>query len=169
MVKGQLSIIQKSHNIDELLQDESRSPYEKLKRYKQYLENRQSVVKLIEQGRQQLKRLYQEEQNEDKKRLRKRRILAQLKQGYQQLTSRFEVPDGFKYWFTGDLNNAKLALVSTYHSRVCAFRNQLQSQNGDYPEFYQQVKKIAGLVRTERHNNCLDFWIKLKHKPESCI
>ncbi len=141
--------------------------FEKLKRYKQYQNNRLKVTLLIEKGRSQLTQLYKEELDESEKRLQKGRLLKQLKKDYQQLSSGFEVPDGFKYWFKGALNNAKLASVSTYHSRVNVFRKLLKSHAGDYAEFYQHVKKIGQLAKVER-TKCLDSWDKPNDTPKIC-
>ncbi len=131
--------------------------FEKLKRYKQYQKNRLKVTHLIEKGRSQLTRLYEDDLNESEKRLQKGQLLQQLKEDYQQLSSGFEVPDGFKYWFKKDLNNAKLASVSTYHSRVNVFRKLLRSHAGDYAEFYQHVKRIGLLENGRPHRIVIDI------------
>ena len=151
--------------VEKWLQDSHQ--FERLRRYKLYLINRQSVVELIEAGRRQLKQLYVKQLDDAQKRQQKQQMLAQIKLDYQQLTSGFDVPDGFKYWFQGDLNNAKLASVSTYHANVQAFRNLLQSHDGDYDSFYSHVDNIADLIKTERLN-CLQYWDKPDKFAGSC-
>ena len=141
--------------VEKWLQEHAR--FKQLKRYKQKLRNRQVIIQLIGQSRQQLKQLYASELTEDEKRVEKHQILTGLRQSYQLISSKFDVPDGFKYWFQGELNNAKLASLSTYHSAVDAFRNLLKSHHGEYAEFYRHVNSIGELEKLERHS-CLDNW-----------
>ncbi len=136
-------------------------------RYREYLINRQLVIQLIEETRNQLSKLYKEELNQGEKRQLKQKILSRLKQDYVQLSSSFEVADGFKYWFQGTLNNAKLASVSTYHSSVPAFRNILKNTHGDYKLFYTEVERIARLPEKKRHY-CLAYWMSSVEKHGSC-
>ncbi len=141
--------------------------FEKLKRYKQHLANRQLIVNLIDQTRSELKQLYQMDLSDTDKRLVKKQLLARLKQKYRQLSSRFEVADGFKFWFKGEINNAKLASISTYHKKVKAFRNLLENRQGDYVQFFKQVKIIASLSKPERYQ-CLSKWEDNTGEPLVC-
>ncbi len=151
--------------VEKWLQDKGQ--FEKLKRYKQYQQNRLKVISLIDQGRLNLTQLYEQNLGDNEKRSQKKQLLAQLRIDYEELSSEFEVPGGFKYWFKGELNNAKLASVSTYLSRVKAFRKLLQSHAGNYDEFYLHVNEIGMLPVAER-NSCLDLWGQTDTGSTSC-
>lgn len=136
---------------------QSTGQHQKLKRYQQHLVNRQQVIQLIEQARNDLKALYIKDLNEHQKRTEKQQILQQLKSNYEKLSSGFKVPDGFKYWFKGTMNNARLASVSTYNARVPAFKNILQSLDVNFQLFFQHVEHLSEMPEGER-NGCLDYW-----------
>ncbi len=136
-------------------------------RYEQYQKNRQLVIQLIEKAREDLKSIYTGELLEEEKRQKKQLVLQKLKQDYQQLSSGFKVLDGFKHWFEGELNNAKLASVSTYHSTAPAFRNILKHLKGNYSAFYNQVESISRLAKKQRHE-CLDRWMSAEKRPANC-
>ncbi|MDJ0831958.1 MAG: aminopeptidase [Gammaproteobacteria bacterium] len=131
---------------------------EQLQRYRQYLQNRQQVTSLIESARQDLGRLYQTDKTVESMRQAKQDRLQRLKSDYAELTAGFEVKDGFKYWFDGELNNAKLASVSAYHAQEPAFRARLEQLDGNFPLFYQQVAELSRLPSDQR-SACLQGWM----------
>jgi len=120
-----------------------RGELNRLQMYRQYLKNRAAVIDLIERARQRLDRLYREDSSNAIKRLRKQQIFDELKQQYRQLAAGFTVKDGFARWFGGKLNNARLASVSTYHSKVKQFRSLLEAQDGDFERFYRAAEDLA--------------------------
>lgn len=127
---------------------------EQLQRYRRHLQNRQQVIGLIQQARQDLDKVYQQQIDEDTKRKRKADRLQQLKQQYQSLAQSFEVKDGFHQWFNRDINNAQLASLSTYHDWVPAFRRLLEQQQQDFQAFYREVAELAELEKPLR-DQCL--------------
>ena len=129
----------------------------RLQRYRQYLQNRQQVTGLIERARQDLTRLYQTDMAMESMRRAKQDRLQLLKSEYAQLSAGFEVKDGFKYWFDSELNNAKLASVSTYHAQIPAFRARLAQLDGNFGLFYQQVAELSRLT-SEQRSDCLQYW-----------
>jgi len=129
-----------------------------LKRYRQRLKNRQQVIQLIIQGREKLRELYEKDLPDDEKRLNKKRILNRLKQAYDNLAGSFEVSDGFKRWFSSELNNAKLLSISTYHKNAAAFKNMLKHHRLNYALFYQHVRLLADLDFKKRQQ-CLSNWL----------
>jgi len=131
--------------------------YETLEQYRQRLVNRERVVNLIEQARAQLNELYDSSLDEQLKRLQKRQVLQQLKQDYRKLSASFTVQDGFSHWFQGELNNAKLASVSTYYSDVSYFRQLLTRLDEDYSRFYEQLEKTALLEPAQRRKQ-MEGW-----------
>ncbi len=123
---------------------------ERLARYRHYLNNRAQVIALIEQAREDLSRLYQQALAPAVKRQRKQQRLTRLREQYQEMTAGFTGPDGFARWFSGPLNNAKLASVSTYYAQVQQFRQVLECLNGDFDAFYRQVEIVGALPAENR-------------------
>ena len=130
---------------------------ERLESYQQRRKNRQQVIALIGRARDQLRELYAQALSEQQKRQQKQQTLQRLRQDYERLSTGFDQPEGFRYWFQGELNNAKLASLSTYHSQVESFRNLLLSHAGDYAAFYRHVERLAGLEK-ERRDACMEYW-----------
>ena len=130
-----------------------------LQQYQQRFINRLRVIDLIELAREELKQLYQSELDDTQKRYQKQLIFERMKRDYQKLAAQFTTPEGFSYWFQGELNNAKLASVSTYYADVTAFRQLLQRVNGEYTEFYRQVEKTATLPVQQRRLE-MKQWLK---------
>jgi predicted aminopeptidase len=58
--------------------------------------------------------------------------------------------DYFKSWFSSELNNARLALINSYHGGVCAFRNLYESVGGDILQFQQKAAEKAALDKEKR-------------------
>lgn len=136
---------------------QTRGQAEKLNMYQQQLQNRQQVINLIEQGRDNLQQLYQLEIEDEQKRLQKEQLMQQLKQDYQKLAASFKVPDGFKRWFENDLNNAQLVSISTYYTQIPIFKKIMRYHQGDFKQFLGTVKKIHTLNPVERQL-CLNNW-----------
>ena len=59
---------------------------------------------------------------------------------------------GFDRWFSQDLNNAKLALVSTYNELVPRFNALIAQVDGDMEAFHREVARIAMLDRATRRD-----------------
>lgn len=66
-----------------------------------------------------------------------------LRQAYTALQESGGGTPGFDRWIERDLNNASLALFADYNTRVPEFAALLQSQNGDWQQFYAAVKALA--------------------------
>lgn len=130
---------------------------EEAQKYQQQLHNRQQVIELITQAREELQKLYQQDLTDIEKRQAKQLAVQQLKDNYNQLSSRFDIADGFKHWFEGPINNAKLASLSTYYAQVPAFLKLLHTHDDDFKEFFRHVEQIAALAHSER-STCLQFW-----------
>lgn len=63
--------------------------------------------------------------------------------------------DSYDAWIETDLNNAKLASVSTYHDHLGAFMTILARHDDDLPAFYESVGRLAELPQQER-DACLE-------------
>lgn len=57
---------------------------------------------------------------------------------------------GYDRWFGQDLNNAKLALMSTYNELVPRFTALIEQVGGDMESFHDEVARIATLDKTAR-------------------
>jgi len=96
-------------------------------------------------ARKQLEVLYASGTSVEEKRSVKAQIFAAL---------RAELAQGSKHperWQAVQLNNAQLASVATYTQWVPAFRAVLAQQQGDLTQFYQVVKAMSDLPKSERN------------------
>jgi predicted aminopeptidase len=126
-------------------------------RYQQQLDNRQQVIKLIKNSQLQLKDLYAQDIQANVMRQSKNDIIHNLKRDYKDLSSQFAIEDGFRRWFEGPVNNARLVSISTYYDLVPAFLQLLESHDGNFPAFFKHVENIGKLPDKER-KDCLRMW-----------
>jgi predicted aminopeptidase len=122
--------------------------------YKRRRVHQREVVELIEQVRDELDTLYQQEFTVDVMRDAKRRKLETARQRYQALRRGWEHDPGYDAWFSGELNNARLGSVSAYHTYVDAFLAILDEENHDFDAFYKRAAEIGSLDR-ELRRQCL--------------
>lgn len=126
-------------------------------RYRERLAVRQEVITLIGKTRKSLSALYVQELSDSEMREQKRLIMANAREQYQQLRSERKANPGFDKWFAGELNNAKLGSVASYHTYVDAFIAMLDSSAGDFDRFYALVKNVGALPEQQR-SECLTAW-----------
>ncbi|MDQ3445244.1 MAG: aminopeptidase, partial [Pseudomonadota bacterium] len=60
---------------------------------------------------------------------------------------------GYDRFFAQDLTNAHLASIGAYNDLVPAFDALLVQVNGDFPRFYEEVKRLAALPRERRDDS----------------
>ncbi len=118
---------------------------ENQKRHQQFLD-------LVLNTRQQLKSLYQSQFSEYKKSAEKKKLFAELIKDYETLKQSWKGYSGYDRWFNTDLNNAKLALLSTYTQYVPAFTQLLHNHNGDFANFFIAAKDISKMEKEKRNN-----------------
>jgi predicted aminopeptidase len=63
--------------------------------------------------------------------------------------------DYYGGWVAGELNNAHLALVSTYQGGACAFSNLYRTAGENMERFMQLSAQTAALSRDDR-----DSWLQ---------
>jgi Predicted aminopeptidase len=102
-------------------------------------------IRLVLKIRERLRGLYQSPLNEVEKRAAKARIFDKMRIEYQGLKEQWGGWNGYDFWFSHDLNNAKLAAVFTYGQYVPAFRVLLAEHGGDLPAFYRAAAQIGRL------------------------
>lgn len=88
--------------------------------------------------------------DEADKRADKQRILAELRERYQGLKREWGGYAGYDRWFAQDLNNAKLAGVSTYYRQAPAFVALFTQEGQDFAAFYRAAMLIGQLPPAER-------------------
>lgn len=110
----------------------------------------EAVIELILESRKQLQQLYATPLDQALMRERKQALLEDLTVRYHNLAQQWHGYKRFERWFASDLNNAKLASISTYRADVPAFQQLLQQLGNDLPRFYQAVEAIGGLPVEQR-------------------
>lgn len=118
---------------------------------------RRDVVLLIEDTRDQLSDMYKNEESSESKRLQKQQVLMRLREKYEDVATAHNYRDGFANWFSSELNNAKLASVSTYNALVPAFVKMIEAQDNDFDAFFEYVQTIGDLNKDKR-DSCLIAW-----------
>ena len=78
------------------------------------------------------------------------RVFAALRRDYAELRASWGGYAGYDNFFAADLNNAKLAGVSTYHRQVPAFLTLFEREGRDFAAFYRAAEAIGQLPPPER-------------------
>lgn len=118
-----------------------------------YLRNetrRDEFITLIQRARDRLRALYATDLPVGAKRTQKQQLFEQLKIDYAQLKQRWDGYAGYDAWFATDLNNAKLASITTYADHVPAFQALLKQKNHDFADFYATAKALSELPEEQR-------------------
>ncbi len=121
-----------------------------INRYKKRFQDRQIFVQLVTSGIEELRLLYASDLPDGDKQLQKQIILRQLQAGYQQAVQEKRVSERYRYWFSNNLNNAKLLTIANYHQWVPGFRHQIQEMQRDWIAFYAWSEKLASEDRQTR-------------------
>ncbi len=111
---------------------------------------REQFLRLTADTREHLAAVYASSGDEAAKRADKQRILTRLRERYQALKQTWGGYAGYDHWFEQDLNNAKLAGVSTYHRQVPAFLVLYEREGRDFAAFYRAAEAIGQLPPSER-------------------
>jgi predicted aminopeptidase len=109
-----------------------------------------TFLTLVSGARQQLQSLYASGLPQQQMRQARQQVIADLRQSYQGALQQAPALAGYQEWFAGPLNNAQLNMVSDYHDQVPLFEAAMLQCGGDWPCFWQQVKKLARLSPAER-------------------
>jgi predicted aminopeptidase len=111
---------------------------------------RDEFVAVINHARDRLGALYAADLAADAKRTQKQQLFERIKNDYAELKQRWGGYTGYDTWFATQLNNAKLASVTTYADDVPAFQALLKQKNYDFAAFYAAAKEIGALPEAER-------------------
>ncbi len=106
---------------------------------------------LLQDTQQTLKEIYQQDLPKAQKLSLKEEALNQLTDNYQTLkATKWNGYNGYDHWFNQPVNNARLALVSTYNHWVPAFKQWIRACEYDFPRFYDAVSTLSEQSKTER-------------------
>ncbi|MBI5446012.1 MAG: aminopeptidase [Deltaproteobacteria bacterium] len=105
---------------------------------------------LVGEYRERLREVYASARNDEEKRESKGQVLVDLRAAYERLKATWDGYRGYDAWFGDGPNNAQLASISVYTQHVPAFQQLLTSCSGDYPTFFERVRALAKLPKSQR-------------------
>ena len=120
------------------------------KAYAEFAQRRLEFLNLLLQYRGLLFQNYQTQQPAEHKRARKQQLFASLRDDYARLKSSWNGFAGYDRFFAQDLTNAHLGSIGAYNDLVPAFDALLAQVSGDFPRFYEEVKRLAALPQERR-------------------
>ena len=120
-------------------------------RYRIAVERRAAFLDLVRDTRRALEAAYASSLPDEAKREAKTRLIERLRSRYDTLRSTWESGPTWDFWFERGVNNAAIALVSTYDRWVPALEALLARSGGDLEMFYRECDALAALSRDERH------------------
>ncbi len=111
---------------------------------------REDFLALVLATRGDLETLYASSMDDAGKTRDKARLFDVLRADYAELKASWNGYAGYDRWFASDLNNARLALLTTYNVYVPAFERLLAEQQGDMSRFHEAVAALSKLPKEER-------------------
>ena len=129
--------------------------------FKRWIEYRRRVVALIGQTREKLSQLYISKTSDAIKRDKKQEIFAASREDYSVIAENMSFKGGFRNWFSGELNNAKIGSVSVYNTHAPAFLAMISALDYDFAAFFKMAQEIGAMDRAAR-GHCLAWWREAK-------
>src|SRR5438552_10313363 len=111
---------------------------------------RDAFRNIVRTARDRLAEIYASSASDEEKQAAKLEAFAAMHADYERVKAGEPGLAGYDRWFAQEPNNASLAAISIYTDRVPAFRELLRGSGNDLPRFYERVKAVAGLPKTER-------------------
>ncbi len=124
--------------------------------YQQAEARQQAFNALLKAARADLESLYNSGRSEAELRDLKRDAYRQLQSDYQRLKAQWGGYAGYDAWMA-EVNNARLALFSTYHEHAESFHRILDAEGGDFSNFYAAVKRLSQLAPEQRRACLTDY------------
>jgi len=122
-----------------------------LGRYEAGQKRSAEFLALVAQTRDELSHVYQEPSTGAHKRAAKAAAIERLRVRYRQIRdSRWGGFNGYDAWVEAPINNAKIAAMSVYNDRVPAFVRLFELCAGDYPRFYNAVRRLGAMAKADR-------------------
>lgn len=122
---------------------------EKIQEYLQDSRRQDEFVALVADYRQKLRGIFAKPMTDEVKRQKKGELFQELRASYGALKESWGGYKGYDRWFA-ELNNAKIASVSTYYTHVPAFQALLRQNKGNLAAFYLAAQKLGHLSRPSR-------------------
>ena len=119
-------------------------------RYRVARERRAAFLALVRDVRRDLEALYASSRPDAEKRVEKARHIERLRTRYAALRAGWRGGPNYDGWFERGVNNAALALASTYDRWVPALEALLARSGGDLGAFYLECEALAKLPPAER-------------------
>ena len=136
----------------------SRNDTDALAQYEHSLQADQRFVKLVEQTRARLAEIYDDNSlTADEMRNAKHQAITDFKETMNTLSSQFPGEFNHRSWIDGDVNNARLNTVDTYHQLVPDFNALLHRLNNDLDWFYSVLEDLKKLTKDERVKEIIRF------------
>lgn len=111
--------------------------------YRRYQAARSEFLAAVRETREELQAIYTGAESAPRKLERKSQVLRALRGRFARTAFRLDGYRGLDRWFGQDLNNAKLALVTTYNGLVPRFEALIHVLGGDMQSFHREVERIA--------------------------
>lgn len=121
------------------------------------LSHEDEVYNLILRYRDRLSRLYLLNIDDDVKRERKILLFDKLQNDYEALRQNWGNDHRYDSWIKNDMNNAKLAAVSTYRRLVPYFINLFRASGKDLRTFYALVTSLSHCEQEQRREFMLEY------------
>ncbi len=122
-----------------------------IEKYKKFRWRRKGFLKLVRDTHNELKQMYDSPIADNLKREKKRNIFEKLLTNYASLKEVWGGYRGYDKWFSSDLNNGKLSLVSTYNYYVAGFNRILKEKcQNNIDCFYREVENLSQRTAAER-------------------
>lgn len=138
-----------SLGVEQWLQQTQR--LDELQEWTQRRQAEPQFTNLLASTRESLAQLYASGADAAGMRSGKQATLDTLRQEYRLMVERdWQGRDYFGGWLDGELNNAKLALASSYAGGSCAFGRLYRQANEQLENFYRLAEQQAGLTQAER-------------------
>ncbi|MCP4702666.1 MAG: aminopeptidase [Gammaproteobacteria bacterium] len=115
------------------------------------LRRKKAFVALVRETSEHLREIYQTPLDKNEMRTLKKAAFQAMRARYAELKVQWGGYSGYDVWFAKNLNNAKLATVSTYHNLVPAFQTLLAQCGGDLRAFYAAAKALGNRPAAERN------------------
>ena len=137
----------------------SRQKQNEIEKWQQQQDASNDFSELVSTLQNNLEELYKSDQSQANKRQLKADAFESFRHAYDQLSQdKWQGKRYYANWFNQPLNNAKIALFSTYEGSFCAFQNLLDQSEGDIEVFHhlaeQQSKSPSALRQQWLKQSC---------------
>ena len=113
-------------------------------------ERRAAFLDMVRDTRRDLEAVYASSRADAEKRAAKARAFERLRSRYAALRATWTSGPSYDFWFERGVNNASIALLTTYDRWVPALEALLARSGGDLDAFYRACDELAALPPEER-------------------